>query len=357
MTISSGKKRSGIGRRSKVALSVAAALAGTAVVFAAPVDPLSEIQENWFEHREIISLMHSDDQVAVYFDSEVDPDNTWMNEYLSEAWAYTKKVYGAFGEEGTDESRLYAVFHRNKHGGGHPSNYFRESHGFRNMIDVGSGPWDCMCGTQLDLVTHEIAHIVEFASRGVKGSPSFKLWGDSKWAEIYQYDVYDALGMDEERDRWNEQMMSSTEDFPRPGTNWYKDFWMPLYENYGGSEVLANYFEVLAENFVQREIDYNGKEGRNFARDLNWGEFFHFWSAAAGEDIRPIAEQAFGWPDEYESQFLQAQSDFPLVYGADGDGRWRWRWRWRWRRERSAERGNRASGGEHGSRGRHGYRR
>ena len=277
-------------------------------------DAPSQIQEDWFEHVQLIDLVHENDEVAIYFDEGVDRENTWMNQYLTDAWRYTKDVYGDFGEEGTDESRLYGVFHTGRYGGGHPGTYVSERHGYRNIIDVGAGPWDCMCGTPLDLVTHEIAHIVEGASFGTEGSPSFLLWGDSKWAEIYQYDVYDGLGMTVERDRWRDKMMATTDNIPVVGVNWFRDFWFPLYNEYGGSDVLRNYFKVLSENFPTVSRPYNGKEGKSYATRLNWGEFIHFWSGAAGADVSQLAADAFGWTPDYARQFQTAQRSYPLPY-------------------------------------------
>ena len=284
----------------------------TSVLFAQT--PPGSIQEDWFDHRQTIDRVYYNDQVAIYFDRDVDRNNTWMYQYLTDAWRYTKDLYDPFGEEGTDESRLYGVFHRGRHGGGHPGTYVAGRHGYRNIIDVGAGPWDCKCGTPLDLVTHEIAHIVELASFGVESSPAFGLWGDSKWAEIYQYDVYDGLGMTVERDRWYNQMIASTDNFPVANANWFRDFWIPIYNNYGGSTVLRNYFKVLSENFLTTRRDFNGQIGRRYTRRLNWGEFFHFMSGAANNDIQQIVTDAFGWNSDYERQYRQAQRDFPLPY-------------------------------------------
>ena len=280
-------------------------------------EPVLQIQEDWFEHDQLIERVFYNDEVAIYFDKDANREYTWMNQYLTDAWKYTKELYGEFGEEGTDESRLYGVFHQGRYGGGHPGTYLAARHDFRNIIDVGAGPWDCMCNTPLDLVTHEIAHIVEGASFGVHGSPSFSLWGDSKWAEIYQYDVYDGLGMIVERDRWHAQMIASTDNIPVPGVNWFRDFWMPMYTQYGGSALLRNYFMVLSENFPTVPREYNGKEGVSYANGLNWGEFIHFWSGAAGADVKGIATDAFGWNTDYERQFQKARRDYPLPYHAD----------------------------------------
>src|SRR5690606_42025046 len=39
--------------------------------------------------------------------------------------------------------------------------------------------------------------------------------------------------------------------------------------------------------------------GRKYTRDLNFGEFIHFWSGAAGKDLSDLALRAFGDKDRY----------------------------------------------------------
>lgn len=98
-----------------------------------------------------------------------------------------------------------------------------------------------------------------------------------------------------------------SETFPNPDhpTYWFKDWFYPIWLNYGQSTVLKNFFELLAEHFHQ----YNGE----YARRLNWGEFVHFWSGAAGVNLKPLATAAFGWDSTWEQEFIQAQVDFPGV--------------------------------------------
>ena len=268
-------------------------------------NPPETWQEHWFEHEQIVSRVYYDNDLAVYFDDDVDRSYTWMNEYLGDVWRYTKDTYGKFSEEG----RLYAVFHAGKYSGGHPSTYFDESHDFRDVIDVGSSAadaWNCGCGNELDLTTHEVAHIVEGASMGVHESPAFGIWRDSKWAEIFNYDVYRGLGRTADAERWYDLMMNTTDDFPREGTQWFKDWFFPIYDNYGETQVLVRFFTVLSENFPI--------SGDRYAKDMNWGEFVHFWSGAADTDLKALATDAFGWSEEWEGQWLQARRQYRLPY-------------------------------------------
>ncbi|MET0404378.1 MAG: hypothetical protein ABW123_18345 [Cystobacter sp.] len=261
--------------------------------------------EHWFEHNQTVSRVFQDNDVAVYFDSAVNRSITWPNSYLASVWKYTKRTYGHFGAD----PQLYAIFHTAKYSGGHPSTYFDAGHDNRNVIDVGSSSstaWTSGTGNDLDIVTHEVAHIVEGAAKGIKNSPAFPLWGDSKWAEIFNYDVYLALGRTSDATRWYNLMVNASDNFPRANTRWFRDWFYPIYSKYGGAAVLNRYFVLLAQHFP--------KNGTSYSRNLNWGEFIHFWSGAAGVNLKTQATSAFGWPAEWETQFVQAQKTFPFTY-------------------------------------------
>lgn len=261
-------------------------------------------QEHWFEHKQMLTRVFYDKNVAVYYDDDVKRTVTWPFKVMADVWVYTKKTYGSFGKD----ERLFVVFHSGKYGGGHPSTYFDDSHNNRNVIDVGSGDpnaWIEATGNNIRVPVHEVGHIVEGASKGVHNSPSFPLWGDSKWMEIYIYDVLKALGKTADAEDIYNQMQTQKDNFPRPGTQWFKNWFYPIYSEHGGSKVLNRYFEVLAANFP--------KNGHEYSRDMNWGEFVHFWSGAAGVNLKAQATIAFGWTDEWEQQFKQAQKDFPNV--------------------------------------------
>ena len=90
-------------------------------------------QEHWFEHNPVVNRVFFNDDLAVYFDKDVNKSITWPNDYLTKVWQYTRNVYGDFGQD----KRLFAIFHTAKYSGGHPSNYFEASHDNRNVIDVG----------------------------------------------------------------------------------------------------------------------------------------------------------------------------------------------------------------------------
>ncbi|HEX8614901.1 MAG TPA: AbfB domain-containing protein [Telluria sp.] len=264
-----------------------------------PLEPMAAPpamwQEHWFDHKQNLSRVFYNNDIAVYVDGDVDRTQTWMNSYITNAWRYTRRVYGDFGDD-----RLFAVFHTNKYNGGHPATRFDASHDHRNMIDVGPGPW--RDANDLGLITHEIAHIVELGSKGVQGSPAFGIWGDSKWAEIYTYDLYRGLGLRDQELRAHDIFMNTTDDFPRAGTHWFRDWFLPIYNNHGKTAVLNNYFALVARCYP--------RQGQNYTRQMNWGEFVHFWSGAAGVNLKQQATVAFGWNDEWDRQLIQAQGEF-----------------------------------------------
>jgi hypothetical protein len=266
-------------------------------------DPPATWQEHWFEHVQLLNRKFFDNDVAVYFDNDVNPNISWPNTYLGDVWRYTKSVYGSFGTD----ARLFAIFHTGKYSGGHPSTYFDASHDNRNVIDVGSNSsnaWLSGTGNDLDITTHEVAHIVEGASKGVHGSPAFNIWGDSKWAEIFIYDVYVGMGRTADATRWYNLVINGSDNFPRAGTQWFKNWFYPIYQLKGAAG-LNQYFTLLAQYFP--------KNGQDYARNLNMGEFVHFWSGAVGRNLKAQATTAFGWTSTYESQFNRARRDFPGV--------------------------------------------
>lgn len=265
-------------------------------------DPLTALaappqtwQEHWFEHNQLLNRTYYNDDVAVYFDADMDRAQTWMNTYLTDVWRYTKRTYGDFGND-----RLFAVFHNRKYSGGHPSTRFDSSHDNRNVIDVGPGPWTDP--NDLDMITHEVSHIVELGSKGAHGSPAFNLWGDSKWAEIFIYDIYRGLGLQDQATRALNLFSANTDDYPRAGAHWFKDWFLPIYNGYGQSKVLNNYFTLVARCYP--------RNGQDYSRNMNMGEFVHFWSGAAGVNLKPRASTAFGWTDEWNNQLIQAQKEF-----------------------------------------------
>ena len=46
---------------------------------------------------------------------------------------------------------------------------------------------------------------------------------------------------------------------------------------------------------------------------MNWGEYIHFTSGAAGADMSGQAAHAFGWPRQWARQLEHARDRFPAI--------------------------------------------
>ena len=261
--------------------------------------PPATWQEHWFEHVQNVQLVRYNDLVAIYFDADVNRAAAdWMMPYLTNMWTYVSNTYG-----NVNQTRLFSIHHEGRYFGGHPSYWYDASHDFRNVSDVGGSNW---ITPQYEVVTHETAHIVESVAHGRRGSPAFPLWGDSKWAEYYIYDIYVALGMNSEAqavfNRWSNQ----SDNFPRAGTFWFRDWFYPNWRDYGRGAFMARFFQLMGQYFP---TNTNG----HFSRNMNMGEFVHFSSGAAGVNLKARATTAFGWPAQYETEFNAARAQFPQI--------------------------------------------
>lgn len=263
--------------------------------------PPATWQEHWFEHNQLVKLRYYDDQVAVYYDDDMAETNSdWIFSVMSTLWMYTKNIYGTFG----NDPRLYVVVHRNRYSGGHPSTWFDSSHDYRNTIDVGGSDFGSPSGWNIKILLHEVSHIVELASYGCHGSPAANLWGDSKFAEIYQYDALIGMGMDSEAKAEYDEYLRATDS---NGYYWFRDWFYPIWAQHGKAMALTGFFQTLSQYFPK------ASNGYDYARNMNWGEFIHFWSGAARSNLALTAATAFGWNSSRESQFVTARSAFPAI--------------------------------------------
>lgn len=270
--------------------------------------PPETIEEFWLEHQALVSRVSYDDSVAIYYDRDMPRGIVWIEPFTKKIWSYVNKQYGDLLGNSKDR-RLYAIFHKNKYGGGHPFFYDDPSHGYRSGIDIGAmgdDAWEKAEGWNIDIICHEIIHHIEFVSHGISGSPSRKWWHDSKIAEIINYDIYQHIGMEADAERILANDMRKTDDFPVQGTAWMKDWFWPIYTKYGKTAVLTRYFELLANHFPK-----NSK--KQYTRDMTFGEFIHFWSGAAQVNLKNQAVIAFSWNDEWERELKEAQRQFPGI--------------------------------------------
>jgi hypothetical protein len=266
-------------------------------------NPPATWQEHWFEHQSNLQLAGFNDTVALYFDPDVNRDAAkWLLPYLTTMWQYVQATYDPNRTTKLTADRLFSIHHEGKYFGGHPSTMYDASHDFRNVSDVGGQNW---ISPQYEVVTHETGHIVEGVGAGKHGSPAFPLWQDSKWMEFYIYDAYVALGMTNEAKAFYDKNITKADSFPAANTHWFRDWFYPLWRDHGHAAVMVKFFQLLGQYFPA--------QGDSFTRNLNWGEYVHFTSGAAGTDLRAQARTAFGWPASYEAQYQQAKRDFPNI--------------------------------------------
>jgi len=267
--------------------------------------PATEQKEHWLDHSMNLTLAYYDQEVAVYKDDAIDANITWPYKLMSDVWKYSKKNYGQMG----DDQRLYVILHGGAFGLiGQPVYYFDTDGDHRNIVDVSTTDWNNFIFPEPALI-HETCHVVESVTNGIKGSPAFEIWGDSKWQDIFIYDLYRAMGMKDKVDAWYNFYMTDQVDYPRKGTYWFRDWWLPIYTKYGEGAVLNKFFVELSKNFPTHTLS----KWKEYDRRMNLGEFVHFWSGAAGVNLKPLATKAWGWTDECEQQFNQAKIDFPNV--------------------------------------------
>ena len=257
----------------------------------------------------VVTRVYYDDEIAVYFGegvaSDIDWDNDPLVDHIKKVWSYMRDEYGSFGSD----PRMYAVAHNNSEYGYATINHrFDAGFGYRNVIDLGSFNWKTPTQVNYEVITHELAHIVEGSNNNTKESPSFEFWGDSKWAEIFIYDAYKKLGLDDWAKDWFERMQTNRGGYNEAYA--FRDWFYPVYEENGGAAVYDRYLELLSQCFPTRDIQADGKTVPLHTRRANPGEVLHFFSGAAGKNLQAQFTEAFGWSAEVEGQFGQAQSDF-----------------------------------------------
>ncbi|MGC4088400.1 MAG: fibronectin type III domain-containing protein [Polyangiaceae bacterium] len=280
--------------------------------------PTSWVETGWYNHTRTLSRRDLDTDITLYVDQYVSPASSadWLRPILNQAFIYAKSAYGGFGDP-----MLYVVANQdnvaadvNDYYGGGGVVCLQDSPNYKNIIHVTSGDWTDQTSTwNIDAFTHELGHVVETTTNGVFGSPSYHAWGDSKWAEIFQYDIYlhSTLVPSGYAAAFYNEHLTSTDDW---GNFWFRDFLYPLYMgNFGnpatdkkGAAVYSKYYQLLAQ-YLPKRISHM------FAGEISVGEFLHFMSGAAGVSLESYARTAFKWTPELELQFANAQIMYPEV--------------------------------------------
>ena len=260
--------------------------------------PVAKWQEHWDGHSEALGLRDYDDCVAVYVDPAMAGiDTAWLSAFLDKAWTYNLTTYGALGTD-----RLFVVLHSGKYIGGHVAAFYDASHDNRNVIDAGANSWT---PGNYDLTAKLLSALVELtAVPGKQGSPASAQWGADGFSQIYTYDLYTGLGMAAEAKKVFGAFSPIAETYPVPDSYWFYDFYYPLWRDHGKTKLLTGFFGLLTKYYPATN---------QVMAPMNFGQYIHFMSGAAGHEAQTQATYAFGWSDTWNAQLAQARTDFPAI--------------------------------------------
>lgn len=272
---------------------------------------------------------YSNDDIAIFVNpadvnaegvSMTELDLSWMITPYTEMWkAIRETYYDDYGELLVSDPKLYIVPHYHVDGGGlgRLFQYRDADQLFRNIVHISVGKnsgwrWENNPGNGstnflYDVLTHECGHIIEGIGSGLKNSPFYPVWLDSKWAEIFQYDIFGKMDPAHQQ-VWHKEYMTlgkHTEQKPAPGSEWYAKWLYPTYRDFGGEQLFQRFFALLGKYYFQRDGELQGNG--------TLGEYIHFWSGGAGYDLTEYAKDAFGWNPEFEMQLMEARARYPQV--------------------------------------------
>lgn len=255
--------------------------------------------EHWFEHDQVLTRVYYDDCVALYFDPDMaDSVKGWLAPFLSEAWKYSLENYGKLGSD-----RVYAVAHQGHYSGGHVARYDDPSHDNRNVIDMAGTAW---ADGNWDMPATLYAFLVDSEGSHTKlGAPKSAHYGNVGFPLIYKYDLYLGLGLTKTAESALTTFNAASNSQPFAGTYWFRDWFYPIWHDHGHAQVFANY-QSLLEKYYPVDAD-------NWMPTMNYGQYFHFMSGAAGVDLVPLARDAFEWHADFDDEIAAAKVDFPDI--------------------------------------------
>lgn len=261
--------------------------------------PPRGLVETWNGHTDQLYRQYFDANVAVYYDDAVERPLEWPHLFMSDAWGYVAPAYGG----GYGQDPLYVVFHGEGTDQPYAGTRYADETDNLNLIDIPLNGQE-MDAANMDLAIEQIAEIVENSAHGVEGTVASDVWGDT-WKEIFKYDVYSKLDMPDEAQRIHDSAIEMSESFPNAETFWFRDWFLPLYEDHGGVTAFNRFFRTASQSY---DVD-----GGAYTQEMNLGEFIHFWSGAVGVDLQPLAEEAFEWTDDINNELRTARAYFPSL--------------------------------------------
>jgi hypothetical protein len=260
-----------------------------------PEPPLTW-KEHWYEHSEDLTRVYYDACIVMYFDGDVSLEaKDWLVPFLDAAWSYTLATYGDLGG-----GRLYVVVHQGKFEGGHSAIVGEASHEHHNLIDMGAMSWE---PGDYDLPAHLLGFIADYAGAYPKlGAPPAEHYGNVGFPLIYKYDLYVALGLTDVARAALDYFSTISNDQPYPETYWFRDWFYPLWRDHGQAKIFRNYQALLKQHYPA-DVD-------DWMAPANYGEYFHFMSGAAQQDLEPLAREAFEWHPAFDQELSSAKEDF-----------------------------------------------
>ncbi len=263
-------------------------------------------QEHWFEHNQLLKKVADTEDDVIYFDDNVGMSCAgWVQPFVSAMWQYTKKTYGVPGDP-----RIFVVLHAGRYTGDHEASIFDGTHDFHNVIDIGRDISAWVTPANAYVIAWSAGLLLEKSALGVDTLPSVGVT-QTQFGYFFAYDILKAVGMSSAADAWLKSLMVYTVDHPRVGTFWSRDWYYPLWRDHGGAAVFARFIQLVGERYPK--VPRDDKRGMMFAPAMNWGEYIHFMSGAAGTDLKSLATKAFGWPAGRDTEYAQAKLDFPTI--------------------------------------------
>jgi hypothetical protein len=262
-------------------------------------EPAVNWTEHWFEHTQKLKRAYYDDCIALYFDADVTPTvQAWMVPFLDKAWTYSLSTYGKMGSE-----RIYVVMHQGRYLGGHSATFTEDSHDNHAVIDMGLNTW---VDGEWDLPAHLLSFLVDTEGSHTKfGAPKSEHYANQGFPLIYKYDLYLALGLDATAASALSSFSAISNSEPFAKTYWFRDWFYPAWRDHGHAQLFANY-QTLLEKYYPVDAD-------NWMPTMNYGQYFHFMSGAAGVDLVPLARTAFQWHPDFDDEIAAAKVDFPDI--------------------------------------------
>ncbi|MGC4065111.1 MAG: fibronectin type III domain-containing protein [Polyangiaceae bacterium] len=289
--------------------------------------PASWVETGWYGgHNRTVYRTYLDRNIALYFDEYVTNRNsvTWMSPIFTEAWAYVKRTYGSFSDPilyvignqdniASDVNDAYSV--------GGIQDVFNSDAYYRNIIFSVSGDWtsgpdwsSTDPGWNFGSLLHEMCHIVEGNNNGTWGSPSYGVWQDSKWAEIFAYDVLLHIPTVTSSSAATNEYNRHLTDVDDYGRHWFRDWYYPLYSGSAGNTAADKRGTALLVRYFQLLAQYLPKANGSYPRGLNMGEYIHFMSGAAGMNLETLGRTAFATTPQVALQLARARAEFPAIY-------------------------------------------